>query len=906
MSCDLHRHDEHSTFDGFGKPAQLAALAKSKGLTALGLANHGNTSGLVEHYFACKEAGIKPILGVEGYFQPSFDKERERFHICLFAKSLKGYENINAMMTAANKESFYYKPVITYKLMEQYSEDVICTSACIHGPISWYISKGNIKLAHKLTKRFVDIFEDDFYLEIQPYKLREEGVQEKVNIDLLNLGKVLGIKCILTSDSHYGNLDEFDSYLKMHEIAGTKYDVGSTYYERYMPTDMDLEKRFVKMHSDMFTSVDGAKQSAMKLRKNLKSLVDSVDDEILELLPLEIPKVHDGHEEVSSKKKLQQEIVKGLKKKGLYDKWRNGQSYLARCKEEFDVIVHHGFEDYFLIVQDYINFAKEQGIAVGPGRGSVCNCEVAFVLGITDVDSLYFGMDYTRFLRKDKKKLPDIDLDFETERRHEVIEYLINKYPTQSVQICSYGLYKVDNLLNDLFKVCGLADDKTEQAVIKQFVKKFVNVEGTLDMEALLESSMTAKFNKKYDNVMKHFSLMYKKIRYVGTHAAGVAIVGSDITKYTAIRKAGDKFNSVYDLNDLERINAIKFDILGLKTMSIIKELQDVTGEIFSYDWFKDQEVYKLFREGKTLGIFQFERPAVQSMLQLISADCFEDIVAVNALNRPGPLSLGMPQQYAANKQNPELSKDSAYWEYTKTTYGTVIFQEQISAICRGIGNMSWSDSDRVLKFMKGVQMTERAIKAQAEEEAYLKEEFVKGCVVHKLSMQEALELFEKITVYSFNKGHAVGYAIIAFILMWYKVHYPVQFYYTIMKYASGDDMLAKYKIEAVKLGNVIMLPHVNGTAKYSISNRLGEEALQEGMENIKNVGAKAAIAIQEERIKNGSYTSEEDLVSRIPKRVVNKKTLDALRDAGALDFNKKRYIERIVKYNSTLFARGD
>jgi len=437
-------------------------------------------------------------------------------------------------------------------------------------------------------------------------------------------------------------------------------------------------------------------------------------------------------------------------------------------------------------------------------------------------------------------------------------------------------------------------------------VKKHINAEGILDMHALLENKIVKSLNKKHDNIMKHFSLMYKKIRYVGTHAAGVAIVATDIMRYTAIRKAGDNYNSVYDLNDLERINAIKFDILGLKTMSILQELEDKTGEKFSYKWFKDAEVFKCFMNGDSLGIFQFEKPAVRDMLRNIGTDCFEDIVAVNALNRPGPLSLGMPQQYAANKQNPELSKDSAYWEYTKTTYGSIVFQEQISAICRGIGQMSWSDSDRVLKFMKGTQMTERSIKAQEAESEYLLGEFIKGAKKQGLSKSEAIEIFDKITVYSFNKGHAVGYAIIAFMLMWYKVHYPILFYYITMKYASGEDMLAKYKIEAVHRGNIVMLPHVNGTAKYSISTDLGEEALLEGLENIKNVGAKAAKAIETERRKNGDYTSLEDLTSRIPKKVVNKKAIDALQNAGALDFNKKSYVNRIIKYNSAMYARGE
>lgn len=894
---DLHRHDEHSSFDGFGKPTDLAKLALEKGHKALGIANHGNTSSLIEHYFGCKEVGIKPIMGVEAYFQPVFNptKESPRFHLCLFAKNLQGYHNINRVLSLAASNTFYYKPIVTFESLAQYSEGVICTSACLAGPIAHAVVNGNKERAERLINKFVEIYDDDFYIEIQPYVVSDPGLQEKVNLRQYKLAQKHGVKCILTSDSHFGSEDDLDTYLKMHEMGHTTYDVRATYGERYMPTDGDLERRFIKMHGEDFEDV---KLVAKRMRKNLAGIIDKVDDEILELLPLNIPKVR-GLEDQDSKEVLRQKIVKGLKRRGLYNK-----KYLDRCKEEYEVICHHGFEDYFLIVTDYVVWAKKQGIEVGPGRGSVCNCEVAYALGITEVDSLYFGMDFTRFLRLDKKKLPDIDLDFETDRRHEVIEYLIHKYPKQAIQISSYGLYKIDNLLNDLFKVCGV-ESNADKAYIKQFVKSFENTESVLDTEAMLNSPATKQINKKFDNIIKHFILMYKKVRYLGTHAAGVAIVGDDITKYTAIRKAGDKLTSAYDLNDLERINAIKFDILGLKTMSVVHELKQMTGAEFEYSWLDDEQIYDHFREGNTAGIFQFEKKAAKNILQMIHADCFEDIIAANALNRPGPLSLKMPEQYAANKVNSDLIKDSAYFEYTKQTYGTIVYQEQISAICRGIGQMSWPDSDKVLKFLKGTQMTERALKVQAEEEAYLFGEFYKGAKAQGYSKQEAKELFQKITVYSFNKGHAAGYSLISFMLMWYKIHFPVEFWYTAMKYASDESNLAIYKAEAIKMGNVVLLPHVNASAQYSINTIDGEEALQEGMVNIKNVGEKAALVIEAEREKNGKFTNMDDFLSRVPKRSVNSRCVQALKDAGALEFNKKTYFSRVVKYNSTLYAKG-
>ncbi len=892
---DLHRHDEHSLFDGFGKASDLAQLAKEKGYTALGISNHGSTSGLVEHYFSCKDVGIKPILGVEAYFQPKFDKEKDKYHLCLFVKNLTGYQNLNKILAEATINNFYYKPTVDFKLLEKYSEGLICTSACIANILPQLLLKEKNKLANKVIKKFISIFGDDFYIEIQPYKLKEKNLQEKANIALINLAHKYKVKCILTSDSHYGSKEDFSTYLKMHEISGTKYDVGETYYERYMPEVKELGQRFIKMHKNDFVNV---KSMAKEMYKNLKEIENKTEDEILEKLEIKIPHVTKNTK--NAKKILKNELIKGLKQRGKYNK-----KYLERIKQEYEILVYHGFENYFLIVQDYVLWAKKQGIKVGPGRGSVCNSLVAYALGITDVDPVYFDLDFTRFLRKDKKKLPDIDLDFETSRRHEVIDYIVEKYKGKAIQICSYGLYKVDNLLNDLFKVCGVTTSE-EKANIKNYVKKYINDDTSkFDYEGIKNKAETKYYNKTYDNILVHFNKLYKQIRFLGTHAAGVAIVDDDILNYTTIRRSKDIYTSAYDLNNLEKINVIKFDILGLKTMSIIKELEDITDEHFEYTWLDDALVKEQFKCGNTNGIFQFEKKAAKNILQSIEADCIEDVIVANALNRPGPLSLGMPEQYANNKKELERVKNNPYFKYTKETYGTVVYQEQIMAICRGIGNMSWEDTDKVLKHLKGTQMTEKALEAYERDHKYLLSEFTKGAKKNGFTEREVEEIFEAITVYSFNKGHATGYTLISWQMMWYKVYYPTQFWYVCLKYASNDADLMRYKIDAVKEENIILLPHVNRTANYSITKLDGELALQEGLISIKNVGEKAAIAIEAERKKNGIFKNIDDFIDRVPKRVVNARVVNALLEAGALEFNKKKYISRVKKYNSTLYMKG-
>lgn len=902
MSVDLHRHDEFSTFDGFGKARDLARLAKELGYEALGLSNHGNTSGMVEHYFACKETGIKPILGVETYFLPVFKERRDTSHLCLFATSLKGYKNINKIITKANKSQFYYKAVVDFALLEKYSEDIICTSACIAGLIASSLVDNNYKRAEKVANKFKSIFGDNFYIEIQPYKLTTEGVQETANVRLAELARKLDIKCILTSDSHFGKREEFDTYLKLHEVGGHA-EFGAQYEERYMPKKGDLRKRFLDMHGD-FTKeyfINKPKKFSKLCMENLQEIVDKVDDEILEKLELKLPtfnKDEDGG------KVLWSHIKAGLKAKGKYTK-----DYVARCKEEFEVISYHGFEDYFLIVEDYVKYAKSKEIAIGPGRGSVCNCLIAYALDITDTDSIYFKLDFRRFLRKDKKKLPDIDIDFETDRRAEVIDYLIDKYKGKSARIDSYGLYKIDNSLNDLFKVCGVEDPEAKKA-IKTFVNKYIDWESKeFEHETAMMDRDYKRINKEYDNIILHFSRFYKKLKYFGTHAAGVAITGGNIVSYTAIKKKGDKFTTSYDLNNLEQINAIKFDMLGLRTMSILKELRDLTGETFNYSWLDDEALYPLFDQGETDGIFQFEAGGAKSVLKLIGVDCAEDVVAGSALNRPGPLSLGMPQQYADNKQlvkdglHTEKSEGNIFYEYAKETYGTFVYQEQIMKVCIELGGMSWADADKTIKFLKGTNLTEKALQIKEQEEAYLKETFVTGAKTKGLDEKTALEVFDKILVYSFNKGHAAGYALISLEQMYHKVHNTLEFWFVTLKYANEKDMI-KLSRQAVKDGIVIFLPHVNYSSEYSILNIGGDKVICKGFAEIKNVGGKASSLIEEERIANGDFKDLDDFMARIEpnRRVINKRVLEALHDAGALVFDEEVYYNRVAKYNKSLY----
>lgn len=908
---DLHRHTECSTYDGFGKPKELAKLAKELGHTALGISDHGNTNNLVQHYKACMEVGIKPILGVEGYFLPKYIEQHRGYHLCVFAKNPKGYHNLNALQTEGEKQK-YYNPIWTFELLEKFHEGLIVTSACVASYSSQCIVKGDIDKARKYLKKMKSIFADDFYIELQPYKVSEKGLQQLVNKTLIELSRELGIKCILTSDSHRGRKDDFESYLKMHEIANHDLDeMTRTYKERYMPTDKELYTRFVNMHSSDFKTEEMCKKFGKQCIRNLKEIEDKCVDDMFADFEEILPKYSKD-----SKSLLKKQIKEGLERRG---KWK--KEYIDRIKQEYDVIETLGFHDYFLIVADYVNWAKDNGIYVGGGRGSVCNCLVAYALGITEVDSLMFGMDFRRFLRKDKKKLPDIDLDFETARRHEVIEYIIDKYKGHTARIVSYGLYKVDNLINDLAKVCGLPTDKNvdsekktnNERVIKQIkslCNKYLDTDSNLDYEGMMDDKEIQLYNKEYDNIFVHFSKLYQKVRYIGTHAAGVAVTGGDILDYTALKmdKEGNVYTN-YDLNDIEAIGVIKFDILGLQTMEEIGELRELTGVTVDYDKaIYDKKILEAFHRGDTQGVFQFDKKTVRNMLVDINCTDFNDIVAANAMNRPAALSTHMPEQYADNKSNIETAKELLYYDYTKETYGTIIYQEQVQQICVFLGGMQWTDADKVMKMDGSKAMSPEKREKFNQTKKELHDIFVKGAMSNGFKRDEAEQIFSSATdMYGFNKGHAVGYALLAVEEMFYKVYYPLHFWFGKLKYAPNDDTYYKCCVLAAKAGNVVFLPHINySDVKTRIRRVEGECCLQQGLSDIKGIGEKAATQIVEERKKNGIFTSYDNFYDRTHFKgsAVNIGVLSKLKECGAATFDKKEYISRVTKYNSTLLCR--
>ncbi len=879
---DIHRHDQFSLFDGFGNAEQVASYAKELDYKAVGSTNHGNITGLIQHFKACVKYDLNPILGCEFYFQPKIDKEKKTYHLCLYAANMEGWKNLNRLITESNKEeNYYYKNRIDFSMLKEFNEGIVCSSACVAGIIPQAIIKGKIDQADKMVKKFKEIYGKRFFIEIQPFELHgenekegKENTQIKVNEVLLKLAKKNKVYPIVTSDSHFIREEEFNTYLKMHEIK--KSTLGLGYKERYMHTKKSIKKKLLKYHPDSFDFIS----------KGMDKFYEVIGDsrEWFKFEP-DMPRYTEDPKETYEL--MKKKCIKFLKKVG-----KTSKKYQNRLKFEFDVIKYHGFQDYFMVVQEYVNWAKKNDIAVGPGRGSAGNSLTNYALGITLVDPIVFGNNFDRFLRKDKKKFPDIDCDFGQDRRDEVIKHIIEKYKDKSAQTLTYGRYNVKNLINDLVKVCG-CEDKTTIEAIKKFLFKYCDdVENIID-EKIYKDKMYIYYNTNYNNIITHFVRMYGKVRYFGTHASSVILSSSEIGAEAGLCRVGGNIRTSFDLRDIEFLGLLKLDILGLSSATQAKELEEMTGEKFRYDMLNDKKMLEVFNTDPT-GVFQFESRSAVDLVNAIGVDSFEDIVASVALNRPGPLSLGMHEQYKQNKI--EVPTDTLWYKYTKSSFGTLIYQEQTMEIAKEIGGYTNEDADKIAKH--------DANHIHEEEEKRLRSIFKTNAIKNGLTEEQAEELFNSMLGYSFNRGHAVAYSMLSAQLAYYKAHYPDEFWCVTLKHEWKEDSIWRDERLYVQNGGMILTPHVNGTENYELIEYEKQKVLLKGISTIKNVGEKAAQIIIEEKEKNGPYKDIDDFDDRLPKRVVNARVKESLRNAGALTFNKKRYFDQVMKYNVGLVSR--
>lgn len=885
---EIHKHTEYSPFDGFGKIREVLAHAKKLKYPAIAITDHGKISGLIQLYNQCREMredkedpyDIKPILGYEAYFQPKFDKEKDTYHLCIYAINKEGWQNMMRIQSLSEHETFYKKPVVTFETLKKYSEGIIITTACLGGYIPKLIAKGKNESAIKWTKKFKKVFGDNFYLELQPISVIEKGkdIQKKINKSLMKLGETHDIKCIVTTDSHFTTKDEFTTFRKMFEMR--KSDWWKSYKGRHMHGTKSIEKLFRKMHG----------KSAQPYVKNLHEIYDKVENDILDGFDIQVPSLVDSPEKALKE-------CKKLAKKRMKKEGHTSKKHIDRIKREFKVIEHHGFQDLFLFTADYVNFAKDNGIAVGPGRGSVDNSYAAYAMGITDVDAVFFDNDFDRFLRMDKAKMPDIDLDFCQRRRPEVIKYLVDKYPGRAVQVATYSRWKTDGLCLELSKLYNMTTE--ELTLLKKLLRQYTDDNDVIiDLNGIAMDTSLTTINARFKDIVTHFSRLYGNLRYYGTHAAAVVVMNDPICERIGAMRFTDKsknilYKSPFDLDDLETLNVLKVDILGLANMTMIQELERDTGVIITNDMLDDEATLAAFNEGDCEGIFQMSERSARELQSYIGCESIEDIFAAISLNRPGPLEEKMHEEYAGNKQSHDSGKKKPWHKYTSRTHNSIIYQEQAMRICREIGLLPWDITDKIIK--------NNIANLPAKKRKEWEKMFVKGAKkTCKMKPEESKSLFRMIAKYFFNRGHATGYGLIAYRQMYYKVNFPMHYWRSAIR-KSSKHKRDELRRKAVDSGCILLIPHVNGPAVDDIVTFDGEDVIQEGLISINNVGEKAAQSIQAERKARGDFSDLDDFLDRTDGRVVNKKTIEALENLGALEFDQDKFIRRVVKVNSKL-----
>ncbi|NPA37960.1 MAG: DNA polymerase III subunit alpha [Chlorobi bacterium] len=892
----LHVHSQYSILDGAASISGLVKKAKETGMTALALTDHGSMFGIKEFWDTCKKEGIKPILGCETYVarRTLHDKDKKNKldnsgeHLILLAKNKTGYRNLLKLVSIANTEGFYYKPRIDKNVLEQYHEGLIVSSACLGGEVPQKIMKGDIEGAKETIRWFKNLFGDDYYLEVMYHPTDDPRVkddvpenQKKVNKVVLELAKELDVKVIATNDVHFLNEEDADA----HDILiclNTGKDYDDDKRMRY------TKQEWLKTPEEMFRLFGDIPE----VLSNTMEIADKVEEFELNSKPImpdfPLPEGFDNEGDY-----LRYLTLEGAKK-------RYGdpipQEALERINFELDTIIGMGFPGYFLITQDFINWAKNNGVLVGPGRGSAAGSAVAYCTGITNIDPIKHDLLFERFLNPDRISMPDIDIDFDDDGRQDVLDYVTEKYGKDKVaHICTFGTMATKSSIKDVARVLRL--DLSESNRLAKLVPEAPKMSFT---KAYKESPELVK-EKESPNQLIRKTITFAEslegsVRQTGVHACGILIGKDSLDRHLPVMptKGEELLTTQYDGRFVEAIGLLKMDFLGLKTLSILKEtidniriskgidinLEDIPGD--------DAKTFELFSEGHTTAIFQFESPGMKKYLKELKPNRFEDLVAMNALYRPGPMDY-IPSFIARKHGREKIEYDHPLMEkYLKDTYGITVYQEQVMLLSRTLGGFTRGQSDSLRKAMgkkKHDLMAE--LKVEFTKGCLANEEFIKGCEEVKKKPEELIEKiwkdWEAFASYAFNKSHSVCYAHIAYQTGYFKAHYPAEFMAGVLSRNLNDiNKIATFMEECRNMGLRVLGPDVNESYKKFTVNKKG--AIRFGMAGIKGVGEGAVEAIIEEREKNGPFKDIYDFVERLPLTTVNKKNLEALAYSGALD----------------------
>ena len=873
--------------DGLNSPLELVQAAKAAGQTAIAITDHGTLSSHREMQIACKEEGIKPILGVEAYISPTdrFDKASKTDksiqaynHIILLAKNKKGLENINTLQELAWNEGFYHKPRIDREVLDLYSEGIIVLSGCLNGLISKAIDRGSLDEARTLLEGFKKTFGPDFYVEVQSHN------PEPINSALLELADELKIKAVATGDAHFAKeedrvleeamlilstspkMDKDADFEMSRQIKDINERLNYLYPDRRISfQDYNL---FIQSRDEIEADFNKAGITRTDIYENTMEIADKVHEydfnSGLDLLP--VPKT-------DADEKLSQMASEGLKRLGLQD----SQVYIDRLKEELSVIKDKSFASYFLVVADMINWAKSNDIKVGPGRGSAAGSLVCYALGITDVDPIKYDLLFFRFINPERNDFPDIDTDFEDRRRKEVKDYLKKKFK-HVASISTYTYFKDKGVIRDAARVfmVPLSDVNRAMKSIDTF-------------EDFVDSPNTKEFRTKYPEVLWLADRLRGRIRSVGVHAAGVVVAKDDLRKYAPVESRADASDLVsgripvvaYDMDTVADIGLIKLDALGLKTLSVISDTlasikkrsgKDINLSALTLD---DPDVYKVLSEGYTKGVFQAEATPYTNLLIKMGVDKFEDLAASNALVRPGAMNT-VGASYIKRKHGDEAVQfiHPIMKPFTENTYGVIIYQEQVMQACVHLGGMTWSEADKVRKII--------GKKKDAKEFDQFKDRFIAGASKH-ISKKQAETLwhtFEAHAGYSFNRSHAVAYSMLSYYTAWLKTYYPLEFMFSILKNENDKDARTEYLIEAKRLKLSIKLPHINES---DVFFSLKEDSIRFGLGEVKFISDSIANKIIDQR----PFSSYSEFIDKASKKGsgINSRAISALNAIGGAAF---------------------